>query len=70
MSYWDGHKFVPVNHLTIDWATASDQPTTLTFDPVHSSQVKLDMTSPAPGTAAGFLRIAELQVLSNGVNIA
>jgi len=70
VSYWDGHKFVPVNHLTIDWATASDQPTTLTFDPVHSSQVKLDMTSPAPGTAAGFLRIAELQVLSNGVNIA
>ncbi len=70
VSYWDGHKFVPVNNLTIDWATASDQPTTLTFDPVHSSQVKLDMTSPAPGTAAGFLRIAELQVLSNGVNIA
>jgi beta-galactosidase len=70
VSYWDGHRFVSVNHLTIDWATASNQPTTLTFDLVHSSRVRLDMTGPAPGTAAGFLRIAELQVLSNGVNIA
>ena len=37
--------------------------------PVHSTQVRLDMTSPAPGTAAGFLQIVELHVLSNGVNI-
>jgi beta-galactosidase len=70
VSRWDGHQFVPVKHLAIDWATASNQPTTLTFDPVDSSRVKLDMTSPAPGTATGFLQIAELQVLSNGVNIA
>jgi len=27
------------------------------------------MTSPAPGTAAGFLQIAELHVLSNGGTI-
>src|SRR5450759_4033702 len=45
VSYWDGRRFVPVNHLTIAWATASDQPTTLTFDLVHSSRVRLDMTS-------------------------
>ena len=49
--------------------TASNQPTTLTFDPVHSAQVRLDMTSPAPGTAAGFLQIVELHVLSSGVAI-
>ena len=70
VSYLDGHKLVPVNHLSIDWATASNQPTTLTFDAVHSSRVRLDMTSPTPGTAAGFLQIAELKVLGNGVNIA
>ncbi|MDX6393127.1 MAG: beta-galactosidase [Streptosporangiaceae bacterium] len=69
VSFWDGHDFTPVKNLAIDWATASNQPTTLTFDPVHSAQVRLDMTSPAPGTAAGFLQIVELHVLSNGVNI-
>jgi beta-galactosidase len=70
VSYWDGHGFIPVKKLAIDWATASNQPTTLTFNAVHSTRIRLDMTSSAPGTAAGFLQIAELQVLSNGVNIA
>jgi beta-galactosidase len=71
VSYWDGHKFVAAANLAIDWATASNQPTTLTFHPVRrSSQLRLDMTSAAPGTGGGFLMIAELQVLSNGVNIA
>jgi beta-galactosidase len=70
VSYWDGRRFVPVRHLSIDWATASNQPTTLTFDAVRSSRVRLDLTSSAPGTGTGFLQIVELQVLSNGVNIA
>jgi beta-galactosidase len=71
VSYWDGREFVPVRNLAIDWAAASNQPTTLTFDPVRrGSRLRLDMTSPAPGTGGGFLMIAELQVLSNGVNIA
>jgi len=61
VAYWNGHEFVPVRNLKIDWATASNQPTTLTFDPVTASQIQLTMTSPAPGTAAGFLMIAELQ---------
>jgi len=44
----------------------SNQPTTLTFDPVRSSQLRLDMTSAAPGTGGGFLMIAELQARSGG----
>jgi beta-galactosidase len=64
VSYWDGHRFVPVRSPAISWATASNEPTTLTFDPVRSSRVRLDMTSSAPGTGAGFLQIAELQVKS------
>ncbi len=64
--YWDGAKYVPVRNLTISRATASNQPTTLTFAPVRSRQVRLDMTSAAPGTATGFLEIVELQVLSAG----
>ena len=66
VSYWDGRKFTPVRNLAIDWATGSNQPTTLTFDPVRSSQLRLDMTSAAPGTGGGFLMIAELQARSGG----
>jgi beta-galactosidase len=62
VTYRTDHGFVPVSNLHVTWATASDQPTTLTFDPVHTDQVRLTMTSPAPGTAAGFLRISELAV--------
>ena len=69
VSYWDGSKYVPVRNLTISRATASNQPTTLTFAPVRSSRVRLDMTSAAPGTAAGFLQIVELQVLSGGTAV-
>jgi beta-galactosidase len=70
VAYWDGRDFVPVKNLKTVLAAASNQPSTLTFDAVRSSQVRLTMTSPAPGTAAGFLQIVELEVLSNGVNIA
>jgi hypothetical protein len=70
VSYWDGSKYVPVRNLTISRATASNQPTTLSFDPVCGSQVRVDMTSAAPGTAAGFLQIVELQVLSGGTAVS
>jgi beta-galactosidase len=66
VSYWNGREFAPVRNLAIDWATGSNQPTTLTFDPVRSSQLRLDMTSAAPGTGGGFLMIAELQARSGG----
>jgi beta-galactosidase len=66
VSHWNGHRFVPASGLMISWATASGQPTTLTFDPVTTTRVRLDMTSPLPGTASGFLRIAELRALAPG----
>jgi hypothetical protein len=69
VSHWNGREFVPVRNLAIDWATGSNQPTTLTFDPVRSSQLRLDMTSAAPGTGGGFLMIAELQARGGGVKI-
>jgi beta-galactosidase len=61
-SFWNGRAFVPVRNLQVDRATASNQPTTLTFDPVQTTKIRLDLTSPAPGTSTGFLRIAELKV--------
>jgi beta-galactosidase len=60
VTYWNGRKLVPVHNLKIIWATASNQPTTISFNPVTTSQIRLTMTSPSPGTAAGFLQIAEL----------
>jgi beta-galactosidase len=60
VSYWDGTRYVPVANPHIDWATASNQPTTITFDPVTTTRIKLDMTSPFPNASNGFLQIAEL----------
>jgi beta-galactosidase len=60
VSYWDGTRFVPVDNAHIDWATASNQPTTITFDSVPTTQIRLDMTSSLPKAANGFLQIAEL----------
>ena len=64
VSYWNGRELVPVHNLKITRATGSNQPTTITFDPVTTSQLRLTMTSPSPGSAAGFLQIAELRAVT------
>ena len=62
VTYWDGRRLVPAEHLQIARAATSNEVTTLTFDQVTTTVIMLTMVSPAPNTAAGFLRIAELQV--------
>ncbi|MBP2479593.1 beta-galactosidase [Crossiella equi] len=57
---WDGRAFVPVRNQQITWATQSGQPTRITFDRVRTDRIRLELTSRAPGTGHGFLRIAEL----------
>jgi beta-galactosidase len=61
VTYWDGRRFVPVRNPRITWASESNQPTTITFDPVRTSRIKLDLTSRAPNTPTGFVQIAELR---------
>ena len=61
VSYWNGHALVPVSNLRINWATGSNELTTITFDAVRTTSVRLTMTSPAPNTGGGFLTIASLQ---------
>jgi hypothetical protein len=51
----------------VQWATTSNQPTTITFDPVSTTGIRLDLTSPAPNTSTGFLEITELQVPADEV---
>jgi beta-galactosidase len=60
VTYWNGTAFVPVQDQHVTRAAASGQPSTVAFDPVTTTEVRLEMTSAAPGTSAGFLRIAEL----------
>jgi beta-galactosidase len=59
--YWDGSRYQPVTGLHVTWAGESGAPSTITFDPVATTSVRLTLTSPAPGTAGGFFRIAELR---------
>jgi beta-galactosidase len=62
LSYWDGDRYVQVRDPAITWATATGAPTVVTFRRVHTPGLRLDLTSAAPGTAAGAQRITELTV--------
>jgi beta-galactosidase len=55
VSYWDGFRFVPVRGQHLSWATGSNAPTRIDFDPVVTTRLKFDLTS-----GGRFLRVAEL----------
>ena len=46
-------------------ATESEQPTTVTFDKVSTTAIRLVITSAAPGTPDGFAQISELRALGD-----
>ncbi len=62
VTYLDGDRWVPVSGLHVDWATASNQPTTIAFDAVSAPSVRLKLVSPHPNESNGFFQIAELEV--------
>jgi beta-galactosidase len=62
VTYRDGDRWVRVTGLHVEWATASNEPTTISFDPVSSASVRLKLISPHPNESNGFFQIAELQV--------
>ncbi|MET7479404.1 glycoside hydrolase family 2 TIM barrel-domain containing protein [Streptomyces sp. NPDC005648] len=62
VAVWDGHAYVPATGVSVDWATASDTPTVVTFDAVTGSRLRLTLTSARPGQAAGAVRISRLEV--------
>ncbi len=66
VSYWNGLGWVPVRGQHVQFATGSDEPSSITFGPVSTTQVKLDMTSSSPGSpTTGNLTISELQVIGD-----
>ena len=67
VSYWNGSSFVQVSDVDITWATEQNPATTITFKLVETTQLRLDMESKSPGIADGFLRVLELEVISDVV---
>jgi beta-galactosidase len=66
VSAWDGSRYVPVSGLHADWATASNQPSTIAFDELQTSSIRLKMTTPFPNAPNGFFQIAELEAVPAG----
>ncbi|MFJ8962367.1 glycoside hydrolase family 2 TIM barrel-domain containing protein [Lentzea sp. NPDC102401] len=60
VSYWNGRAFVPVRDAKVEWPAG--RPASITFTPVRSDRIRLDLTSSAPGTAQGFLAVSEATV--------
>jgi beta-galactosidase len=67
VTYWDGRRFVPVKNPNVEWATATNQPSSITFDRVNTTEVRLTMRSPFPDAANGFFGISELEVVGDAV---
>jgi len=66
VSYWNGLGWVPVRGQHVQFAAGSNEPSSITFDPVSTTRVKLDMTSRSPGSpTTGNLTISELQVIGD-----
>lgn len=59
---WDGRRYVPVKGAAVDWATASDAPTAITFDAARGSRLRLTLVSAHPGEVRGAIRISKLEV--------
>lgn len=67
VEYWNGTDWVPVSGQTVRFAGASNTPSTITFAPVSTTALRLDMTSPDPySPTTGNLAISELHI--PGVN--
>ncbi|WP_118082238.1 glycoside hydrolase family 2 TIM barrel-domain containing protein [Streptomyces sp. CC0208] len=59
---WDGTRYVPVEGASVTWATASGEPTVITFDALRGSRLRLTLTSAYPGETRGAVRIGRLDV--------
>ncbi|MGA5895579.1 glycoside hydrolase family 2 TIM barrel-domain containing protein [Streptomyces venetus] len=62
VAVWDGRGWRDVPDIAIDWATASDTPTVITFGAVRGSRIRLTMTSRHPDEAKGAIRISRLEL--------
>ncbi|MDH6485299.1 glycoside hydrolase family 2 TIM barrel-domain containing protein [Streptomyces sp. SAI-127] len=59
---WDGKRYVPAEGVSVVWATASGEPTVVSFDAARGSRLRLTLTSAYPGETRGAVRISKLEV--------
>jgi beta-galactosidase len=62
VAVWDGTAYRAVQDTAVDWATASDTPTVITFGAARGSRIRLTLTSAHPGQTSGAVRISRLDV--------
>ena len=67
VSYWDGVAWQAVSNLAVTLAGVTNTASSITFDSVSTTKIRLDLTSPLPGGTAGFMQITELQVTADQV---
>ncbi|GAA4727870.1 glycoside hydrolase family 2 TIM barrel-domain containing protein [Phytohabitans rumicis] len=65
VEYWDGTGWIPAANQSVTMATQSEQPTTISFDKVSTTALRLVVTSAAPATPDGFVQISELHALGD-----
>ena len=66
VSYWNGLRWEAVRGQQVQFAAASNEPSSITFQPVTTTRVRLEMTSQSPGSpTTGNLTISELQVIGD-----
>ncbi|HEY2671944.1 MAG TPA: hypothetical protein VGJ07_16450, partial [Rugosimonospora sp.] len=64
VSYRHGSDLVPVHGLSVAWAGSV---ATITFDPVGTTEVRLELTTAFPDATNGFFQISELTVTGDAV---
>ena len=64
VSTFDGQRWRPATGVRITWATGTNQPTRITFDPVTATALRLDLASSRPQMPSGFIGITELTPLT------
>jgi beta-galactosidase len=59
---WGDHGWQPATGVQVAWAAGSNQPTSITFDGVSTTRLRLVLTSSHAESPNGFVKIAELAV--------
>jgi len=62
VQYWDGLGWQDVSGLAVSPQTATDTPTTLTFDSVLADRVRIGLTNATPYSATGNVRVTAASV--------
>ena len=63
VQYWTGTDWKPVSDQKVSFAGGSNAPSAITFSPVSTTGLRLEMTSPAPyDPTTGNLAISELRI--------